>query len=577
VARRLDRPTGCDYTLPLNTQSLIDNCNPWELRAPGDFFIVADYQGNSVQLRYRVWEDDGNGGLVLGPAVDIPSSVGQSTADEMTGIVEVAVNLTDGVFHGIADCVTIGNIIPSRLTGNSDQADYKDVVLAPIANQVAISNCGSVEVIKELNPPTATVPAGNSFDWTLDRADTTQLRFDGTTSLNGNLDSHLDSSGLLIDLIAGTNYQLVESINGAVFSKESIICTLDGDGRDITSGGTFEVAVGETTTCVITNKENQGTLIVKKEVVNDDGGTEDRSAFTFDVSGPSNFADEKWTLDDADDEPSDPDNDLLDSKSFTVSTGFYNVTEDDFPGYSEDVTDCTNVFVPAGGSETCTIVNDDQPGTLIIKKEVINDDGGTLVATDFAFDVDGLNLDDESFLDDPDEADPAFGKNEYTVAVGTYTATEDPVPSGCTAAVTDCQDVVVANGDTATCTIFNNDEKANPGGSTVQSWVLQDSLTINGLRLGAPDADSATATFRLYSADDCAAESLVGEEGPVLVDGSTASTSVGIAVSETGFYYWQVEYSGDQFNNGFTTDCGTEITQIQAKDDKGGGRDDFLQ
>ena len=101
-------------------------------------------------------------------------------------------------------------------------------------------------------------------------------------------------------------------------------------------------------------------------------------------------------------------------------------------------------------------------------------------------------------------------------------------------------------------------------------------MTISDLRADAPDAGDSTATFALYSADDCAAESLVGEEGPVAVTGVSASTSAGIAVSETGFYYWRVTYSGDQFNNGFTTDCGTEVTQIQAKDDAGGGRDDLI-
>ena len=35
--------------------------------------------------------------------------------------------------------MTIGNVIPGTVTGNSDTADYKDVVLADVADSVTIS------------------------------------------------------------------------------------------------------------------------------------------------------------------------------------------------------------------------------------------------------------------------------------------------------------------------------------------------------------------------------------------------------------------------------------------------------
>ena len=44
-----------------------------------------------------------------------------------------------------------------------------------------------------------------------------------------------------------------------------------------------------------------------------------------------------------------------------------------------------------GATATCTITNDDQPAKLIVRKIVINDNGGTKTAADFSFTVNGGN------------------------------------------------------------------------------------------------------------------------------------------------------------------------------------------
>jgi hypothetical protein len=105
------------------------------------------------------------------------------------------------------------------------------------------------------------------------------------------------------------------------------------------------------------------------------------------------------------------------------------------------------------------------------------------------------------------------------------------------------------------------------------SWVLHDSLEITGIRHGAldPAEAGATVTFRLYADDGC--ETQIGDDEVVSITDSAAETVDGVEVTETGFYFWTAQYSGDQFNNGFTTTCGDEVTQIQAKDD---GRDDLI-
>ncbi len=115
------------------------------------------------------------------------------------------------------------------------------------------------------------------------------------------------------------------------------------------------------------------------------------------------------------------------------------------------------MVVASGATETCTITNDDKAGTLIVKKLVINDDGGSKIATDFAFEVDGGSS--TSFIQDG--ADTLKGKNTLTVDAGSYSVVETGTPiAGYATTYDNCTDVVVASGATETCTITNDDKQA---------------------------------------------------------------------------------------------------------------------
>jgi hypothetical protein len=130
----------------------------------------------------------------------------------------------------------------------------------------------------------------------------------------------------------------------------------------------------------------------------------------------------------------------------------------------------------------------------------------------------------------------------------------------------DATHVTVPLGGNVTCTINNNDNPATPTGTTVQRWVLHDTLTITGIRPGAGNAGAARVTFRLYSDASCSKQE--GDDEVVTISaGGVATTATGVTVTNTGLYYWRAQYSGDAFNTGFTTACGDEITQIQAKDE----------
>ena len=78
--------------------------------------------------------------------------------------------------------------------------------------------------------------------------------------------------------------------------------------------------------------------------------------------------------------------------------------------------DCSGT-IGNGESKTCTVTNDDQPGHLIIKKVVVNDNGGTKTAADFTLDSGGTN-------DSPDDfAGSAAGTN-VTLDAGSYAVTD---------------------------------------------------------------------------------------------------------------------------------------------------------
>jgi hypothetical protein len=216
------------------------------------------------------------------------------------------------------------------------------------------------------------------------------------------------------------------------------------------------------------------------------------------------------------------------------------------------------VSIASGGTATCTITNNDKAGTLIVKKVVVNDNGGTKHATDFTFSVDAGSA--VSFLQDADN-NVLHGSNTITVDAGSHSVTE-PAVTGYDTTYSNCSSVSIASGGTATCTITNNDTKASPGIGTTMTWTLNDAEALSGFRTGGT---GGTATFSLYKdtgALTCESGTLV--YGPVVVNVDStgaASTAVGYTTSDAGTYRWKVVFSGDTFNNGVTSQC-AEITTL---------------
>jgi uncharacterized repeat protein (TIGR01451 family) len=188
-----------------------------------------------------------------------------------------------------------------------------------------------------------------------------------------------------------------------------------------------------------------GTIIVEKIM---EGGT-DTFEFTGDVSGSISVNEGTFS-------------------SANLDAGAYEATEGPLGlGWSLTDISCsdenstgdldtkTATFnLEEGEVVTCTFTNTfvqpDESGTLIIEKIIVDDNGGDSDFEDFSFQVNGGSA--TAFETD--------GDNEVIVDVGNYSVTEVSDPNYTTTYSEDCLGTI-ADDETKTCTITNNDKITN--------------------------------------------------------------------------------------------------------------------
>src|SRR5205823_2906224 len=145
------------------------------------------------------------------------------------------------------------------------------------------------------------------------------------------------------------------------------------------------IANGETKTCTITNDDQAATLTVIKHVVNDNGGTKVAADFTMNVSATN--VQPSSTFPGAE----------TPGTTVTLNAGSYSVSEIGPAGYSQsNSADCAGT-IAVGESKTCTITNNDVQPQLTVIKHVINDNGGTALASSFTLSVTGNSPTPASF------------------------------------------------------------------------------------------------------------------------------------------------------------------------------------
>jgi hypothetical protein len=201
-----------------------------------------------------------------------------------------------------------------------------------------------------------------------------------------------------------------------------------------------------------------------KTVVNDNGGTKGVSDFPLFISGTS----------------------ATSGTAYTLNAGNYTASETNQYGYTASAWggDCAAngaVSLSVGQTKTCTITNDDQPGTIVVRKLV----RGTNTATSFSFDASGGAYADFTLA--------AGSTNTQVLNAGSYTVREllplgwvltgiggstDPnTPYNCVVTGsggstgvgnlnTQTAAVTLSNGDTVTCTF----ENTGPGVTRTQGF-----------------------------------------------------------------------------------------------------------
>jgi|GEM_PF-641991 len=305
------------------------------------------------------------------------------------------------------------------------------------------------------------------------------------------------------------------------------------------TGNSLVLTSGQTATCSITNSDQASTLTLKKTVSNTHGGTKTISDFPLTATGPTTITGVSGTAA---------------VTSASVNAGTYTLSEPAVAGYAAGSWSCTagtltgnSLVLGNGQTATCSITNSDQAATLTLTKTVNNTHGGAKTISDFPLTATG-----------PTTITGVSGTAAVTSApvnAGTYTLSEPAVAGytagtwSCTAGTLTGNSLVLANGQTATCSITNSDQAAtltltktvsntHGGAATVSSFPLKATgpTTINGVS-GTAAVTSASVSAGTYTLSEttvagytagswsCTGGTLTGSS-LVLTNGQSASCSI---------------------------------------------------
>jgi choice-of-anchor A domain-containing protein len=353
-----------------------------------------------------------------------------------------------------------GNIIAANFNHgepNRNTAGVREVHDFPFATTLACATAAQtahltlVKTVTNDDGGTA-VPA----DWTLS-AQSSAVTISGTTGSDAVTNAEVPP---------GT-FDLTESGGPPDYVASDWTC----DGGTL-NGSSLTLVDGDDVTCTINNDDQPvvdpvAHLSLVKHVVNDDGGTASRQDWTLNADGPT------------------PISGTSGSGAVTVAPvdpGSYDLSETDGPpGYDASSWVCTGggsqtgstVTLESGDSAVCTITNDDEPAHLTLVKQVVNDDGGTATPQDWTLGADGPTL-----ISGVSGSAPV---TDAQVPAGTYEIFESDGPPGyavtsltCDGGTVDGATVTVANGESATCTLVNDDTPAPVATLTLVKQVIND-------------------------------------------------------------------------------------------------------
>ena len=258
----------------------------------------------------------------------------------------------------------------------------------------------------------------------------------GGTATSSDFTINVNSSSSTPSTFSGSSLGTNVTVDPGSYSVSEV--PVSGYAMSTSTDCSGTIAAGETKTCTITNDDIAPQLTVIKDVVNDNSGTSTASDFTINIAGTNVSI------------PSFPGNSS--GTVITLDAGAYDVTEAAAAGYAAATsTDCSGI-IAIGESKTCTITNNDlppSPATLVVIKQVINDNGGADVPSDFTMQVTGSNVSSSTFPGD------ASGTT-ILLSAGDYSISENQASGYAMSTSTDCSGTIAA-GETKTCTITNDD------------------------------------------------------------------------------------------------------------------------
>lgn len=330
----------------------------------------------------------------------------------------------------------------------------------------------------------------------------------GQTNFNLNLGD--DSS--VFSYAPGTSVDISETLpaGNPAWHAQGVECRDDsGNGSVVASSNDGSVSVdtvaADRILCLITNIQD-GQITVVKKVVNNDGGTLGVTDFPLFLNGGS----------------------VNSGQTNYVPAGTYTASETSKTGYTEtgpvceDDGDGSSVAHPVdlapGQAVTCTITNNDNPGTLTLLKDVVPQHGGSAADTAWTLAANG-----------PTPISGSEGDSEVTnaeVDAGKYDLSETGGPFGweqtgnwnCRGANMDDGDTVnVGLAESVTCEVTNTDiaplltlvkDLQNPhgGNATIADFLLHADGPVNIFGTsGQPAVTNAPVNSGSYD---------LSEEGP---------------------------------------------------------------
>jgi hypothetical protein len=307
----------------------------------------------------------------------------------------------------------------SNPSGNDNQTEA--TVTINVCIKVLPPSTGALKVIKNvINDSGSGSATPNQFTINVAGGNATPASFQG------------DSNGMIVTINAGEAYTVSED------QLAGYLGTLSDECSSALSG---TLLANEIRTCTITNDDTTlppaPKLTVVKTIVNDNGGTKQISDFPL-------FIDNQL---------------VISGDQITLASGSHTVTEITQAGYigtfGGDCDSQGQIILADGDQKTCTIINNDQPATLYVIKHVINNDIGTMVASDFSITVTGNNPTPANFngVENPGTA--------VTIDAGPYSVDEALTIGYDKTLSTDCVGTINV-GETKTCTITNNDIPPTP-------------------------------------------------------------------------------------------------------------------